>query len=198
MKRGSEDNIDPTVPKVVVRGRTSDRGGAPKARVSFDNFNQLSRVRVDDPENLPFWLELDVPYPPKNDPGTKTVVVAVHNGQTITVKRVEKSYKVTQELVGGLIETVPHKETDEHAAWTAYVNENGMAENLPVNDDGKNTLRNVGFLVWDKPSRPIYGPVVFYGPTDEHGEHLSLTPKKVFQLANASTAILKCDKDFSF
>jgi hypothetical protein len=57
-----------------------------------------------------------------------------------------KKLKRFQEIVGGNIETLPHKK-GWNAPFTAYANEEGMIKDLPSNFLSWGVLRHLGFLV---------------------------------------------------
>ncbi len=68
---------------------------------------------------------------------------------------------VLQYHVGGFIEPVVHRQDDDDAPFTAYVNETGRITNLPPNDLAYAVLRQLGFRENDE--HFYYGNVVLLG-----------------------------------
>lgn len=90
----------------------------------------------------------------------------------------------SKSLWGGSIELVPHSKQDK-APFVAYVNEEGLINDLPQNVLGAMVLYELGFILCP-PTFCIYGPVVIMGKnerslTDKDRKLLEETVHKVIE-----------------
>ena len=79
-----------------------------------------------------------------------------------------------QQAVDGLVDLVALR---EHV--TMWVNEEGIVKGLPINIVATLIARGFGFT-----HQPYFGPVVFTGGGDEHGETIGLTEQHAEALMN--------------
>lgn len=119
---------------------------------------------------------------------TIQVLVARPGEEHATLTRINRRLESWQELVGGDI---------EHLALSpfvsAYINENGKAEALPLNERGDflvNLLLEAGGRRL-MPGDYIVGPVVFCGPADEYGWDTDVPPQLLESLRKTDWEIVE-------
>lgn len=92
-------------------------------------------------------------------------IIAKTSGEVVEVEyeRADE-YKLLSDTVGGYIESVGITPN-----LTMWVNENGMAEELPLN-----YLGSLAYFVAFNSATPILGDIIFTGGFDDEGETIEL------------------------
>lgn len=99
----------------------------------------------------------------------KAVIITTSGEKSVVEFDNETCYKTLSDAVGGMIECVGIDENTD-----MWVNENGIAEGLPLNLHGSAIYAET----W-KASNPILGNVIITGGSDEEGYTLGLTDEQV-------------------
>ena len=99
----------------------------------------------------------------------KAVIITTSGEKSVVEFDNETCYKTLSDAVGGMIECVGIDENTD-----MWVNENGIAEGLPLNLHGSAIYSET----W-KAGNPILGNVIITGGTDEEGYTLGLTDEQV-------------------
>jgi Domain of unknown function (DUF3846) len=93
-------------------------------------------------------------------------------------REIEPTLDILQGLVGGNIQVISGQD------WSAYLNEEGKVDGLPVNPLATLLASGLGWT-W-LPGDILVGPVVFCGPVDDDGAVTSVTAR-VLELARKET-----------
>lgn len=97
-------------------------------------------------------------------------VLVVDPDGTQTMKQIDANApNALQTLVGGWIEAIGDMQT-----WSAYLNEEGKLDGLPVNVLATMIAQRLGWR--GVPGDVLVGTVVFCGPPDSEGYDTSLRP----------------------
>ncbi|MBE1609896.1 DUF3846 domain-containing protein [Actinopolymorpha pittospori] len=105
------------------------------------------------------------------------------NAQAVEWDTTNGTLKPLQRAVGGFVDVV-----SLHPTVDMWVNDNGIAEGLPVNIVATAIAGAFGAT-----HQPYFGPVVFTGGADSEGETLSLEDRQVTLLLSlaSTTAVIR-------
>ena len=97
----------------------------------------------------------------------RAVIVPADSEQPARIEDISPTLGVLQHLVGGWLEAIAGD------GWTAFINEEGKLNMLPVNEAGNRIL---AVLNWESVGRDVVvGPLLIVGPADENGFETSVS-----------------------
>ena len=97
----------------------------------------------------------------------RAVIIPAEVDKPASIEDIRADAATLQRLVGGWIEAINGDD------WTAFVNEEGKLNRLPINQAGNRIL---GVLEWDAIGLDVVvGPLVILGPADSNGGETGIT-----------------------
>lgn len=110
----------------------------------------------------------------------KAVIIKTTGEKSVVEFTHDTCYKTLSDAVGGMIECVSIDETTD-----MWVNENGIAEGLPLNMFGSAIYSET----WNA-GNPILGDIIITGGSDDEGYTLGLTDEQVEKWLAYSTQVI--------
>lgn len=102
-----------------------------------------------------------------NQRRVRAVIIPAEVDKPASIEDILPDAATLQRLVGGWIEAINGDD------WTAFVNEEGKLDMLPINQAGNRIL---GVLEWDAIGLDVVvGPLVILGPADSNGDETGIT-----------------------